>query len=133
MSTLKGRSPIIINISRRLLIKKQRNINYHFKTLFSLKKTIEARGEKHISISLLLMSVSITLTSKCFIALSIFHQILQQQKFYFVRDLLAMALHYKQNRTHLKNKIRHYSEVTGSFVGNSKSLPYYCSLLICWV
>ena len=25
-----------------------------------------------------------------------------------------MALHYKQNRTHLKNKRRHYSEVTGN-------------------
>ena len=34
--------------------------------------------------------------------------------FYLVRDLLAMALHYKQNRTHLKNKRRNYSEVTGN-------------------
>ena len=34
--------------------------------------------------------------------------------FYFVRDLFAMALHYKQNRTHLKNKRRNYSEVTGN-------------------
>ena len=25
-----------------------------------------------------------------------------------------MALHYEQNRTHLKNKIRHYSEVSGN-------------------
>ena len=25
-----------------------------------------------------------------------------------------MALYYKQNRTHLKNKSRHYSEVTGN-------------------
>ena len=25
-----------------------------------------------------------------------------------------MALHYKQNRTHLKNKRRNYSEVTGN-------------------
>ena len=80
MSTLKGRATIIINITLSLLIKEQRNINYHFKTLFSLKKTIEARGRKHISILLLLMSISIALTSKCFIALSIFRQILQQKK-----------------------------------------------------
>ena len=64
------------------------------------------------------MSVSVALTSKCFIALSIFHQILQhfsqKKEFYFVRDLLVMALHYKQNRTYSKNKRRHYSEVTGN-------------------
>ena len=46
MSTLKGRPAIIINVSLRLLIKEQRNINHHFKTLSSLKKTIEAWEKK---------------------------------------------------------------------------------------
>ena len=47
-----------------------------------------------------------------------------------------MALHYKQNRAHLKNKRRHYSEVTGSegsFVENSKNFLNYYSLVICWL
>ena len=64
------------------------------------------------------MSVFIALTSNSFISLSMFHPILRhfskKKKFYFVRGLLAIALHYKQNRTHLKNKRRNYSEVTGN-------------------
>ena len=64
------------------------------------------------------MSVFIALTSNYFIALPMFHPILrhfsEKKKFYFVRDLLANAIHYKQNGAHLKNKRRHYSEVTGN-------------------
>ena len=64
------------------------------------------------------MSAFIALTSNSFIALSMFHPILrhfsEKKKLFFVRELLAKALHYQQNRTHLKNKRRHHSEVTGN-------------------
>ena len=46
-----------------------------------------------------------------------------------------MALHYKQNRTYLKNKRRHYSEVTENKEVLLKivRVRLYCSLVICWV
>ena len=79
----------------------------------------------------LFMSVSFTLTNKCFITLSTFEVIftcrcyrqkkdftkyynnfLKRKSFIFERNFLTRASHYKQNRTYLKNKRRPFNAVT---------------------
>ena len=110
MNTLKGRPAIVFSASLRLLIKEQRNLQ----NLVKFDENNISREKKHIEILFWFMYVFIALTSNSYrlvyVSLNIATLFLKEKVLFCTRP----PLHYKQNRTHLKNKRRHYSEVTGN-------------------